>query len=270
MSGGNPDFSFDGDYSFSDSHPTTAAGQDARNNQHQNNDSVDMGSPGGGAGGDVASSFSSDQLPGEDDEATAARVAGAGAEGNGAGGAGGGASSGVGREGCGWPCVVCTFVNEVDQSQCAMCTTPGPPLAERQAAEVQGGVTCIVYVCVCFSLSLQISCSSCLEVCAMVVHVCSFPPFDPSFKSIHPTTQFSQIKSIRRRWWQQLRPHMCVRNEALPPSQTLTYLPRRLAAATSTTAAAGTGSVQCHSLARATPRQVLSSCSCMRRRSRKC
>lgn len=154
MSGGNPDFSFDGDYSFSDSHPTTAAGQDARNNQHQNNDSVDMGSPGGGAGGDVASSFSSDQLPGEDDEATAARVAGAGAEGNGAGGAGGGASSGVGREGCGWPCVVCTFVNEVDQSQCAMCTTPGPPLAERQAAEVQGGghMYCI---CVCVFLSLS-------------------------------------------------------------------------------------------------------------------
>jgi hypothetical protein len=60
----------------------------------------------------------------------------------------------VGREGCGWPCVVCTFVNEVDQSQCAMCTTPGPPLAERQAAEVQGGghMYCI---CVCVFLSLS-------------------------------------------------------------------------------------------------------------------
>lgn len=143
MSGGNPDFSFDGDYSFSDSHPT--AEQDARRNHGQshnlNDESVDMCSPSPSAAGGAASpsSPSSMQIPGDDDddEEEGAAAAGAGSAGTGGGGGDGDGGAGVGREGCGWPCVVCTFVNEADHAQCSMCSTPGPPLEERHAAEVQ-------------------------------------------------------------------------------------------------------------------------------------
>ena len=82
------------------------------------------------------------QIPGGGDDDDEGTVAGGVRSAGGTGGAGGDGDgdrtgAGVGREGCGWPCVVCTFVNEVDHAQCSMCTTPGPPLEERQAAEVR-------------------------------------------------------------------------------------------------------------------------------------
>jgi hypothetical protein len=46
--------------------------------------------------------------------------------------------------------VVCTYVNATEDGECSMCTTPGPPLEERRAAQVR-----FIHMCTCICAALE-------------------------------------------------------------------------------------------------------------------